>query len=263
MTNQTRQAPARRHPELPPPSERPPRADGLVAGIALLLIAALSVFGAILALEGLVTPGDAARTAEAIRDSEGVFRAGIASLYVLVVLDVVVAWALFRYFRPVDAGLSRLAAWLRLAYSGVLMVAIGQLTGVPRLLEGAHPAVEQQIQALQHIAAFYDVWDAALVLFGCHLLVIGLLAWRSGTVPRLVGVLLAVAGAGYLSDSLGSVLLAGYPGDIATYTFAGELLLAVWLVARGRRTPASAPTSRRPALGSDGEPRMTTATSQG
>ncbi len=243
MANQTQQTRLRRHPVPPSPLQRQSGTDGPVAGITLLLIAALAAFGILMALERLVTPDDPARTAESILDSEGVFRAGIGSLYVLVVLDVVVAWALFRYFRPVDAALSRLAAWLRLAYSGVFMVAIGQLTGVPRLLEGAHLAVDQQIQALQHIAAFYDVWDAALVLFGCHLLVIGLLAWRSGTVPRLVGVLLAVAGAGYLSDSLGSVLFAGYPGDIATYTFAGELLLAVWLVVRGRRMPRSEPAS--------------------
>jgi hypothetical protein len=243
MANQTQQTRLRRHPVPPSPSERQSGADGLVAGIALLLIAALAAFGILMALERLVTPDDPARTAESILNSEGVFRAGIGSLYVLVILDVVVAWALFRYFRPVDAGLARLAAWLRLAYSGVLMVAVSELTGVPRLLRGSQPAAEQHVQALQRIDAFYETWDAAIVLFGCHLLVIGHLAWRSGTVPRLIGVLLAVAGVGYLSDSLGSVLFAGYPGDIATYTFAGELLLAVWLVVRGRHMPRSGPAS--------------------
>ena len=66
--------------------------------------------------------------------SQGLFRLGIASLIVVVALDVVVAWALYRVFSPVSASLSMLAAALRLVYSGVFMVAIAQLLGVIRLL---------------------------------------------------------------------------------------------------------------------------------
>ena len=66
--------------------------------------------------------------------SEGMFRLGVLSLYLVVVLDVVVAWALLRVFSPVNEGLSRLAAWFRLAYAAVFAVAISQLAGVPRLL---------------------------------------------------------------------------------------------------------------------------------
>lgn len=66
------------------------------AGIGLLLMAALAGFGNFVAVEGLVTPGDAARTATDITASEGLFRFGIATLFAVVALDVVVAWALYR-----------------------------------------------------------------------------------------------------------------------------------------------------------------------
>ena len=102
------------------------RQAALVAGWAILAMAALSAFGIFYVVDGLVTRGEAATTVEDIAASTGLFRWGTASLYAVVVLDVVVAWALFRFFRPVSSGLSRLAAWFRLAYAGVFMIAIGR-----------------------------------------------------------------------------------------------------------------------------------------
>jgi hypothetical protein len=72
---------------------------------------------------------------------------------------------------------------------------------------------------------------AALLFFGAHLALLGHLAYRSGYVPRLIGVLLVIAGVGYAFDTVSSVLSAD-PMVISTFTFLGELLLAVWLVAR-------------------------------
>lgn len=80
-----------------------------------------------------MTPGDAPTTAHDITASEGLFRLGVASLYLAALLDIVVAWALFAVFTPVHAELSRLSAWLRLAYAGVFIVALSQLAGIPAL----------------------------------------------------------------------------------------------------------------------------------
>ena len=132
------------------------------------------------AVKGLVVPGNAARTARNIAGHEGLFRLGILSLYLVAALDVVVAWALYRVFKPVSEALSKLAAWLRIAYAAVFMVAISQLVGALRL----------HAQALRHINSFTNIWDAGLVLFGLNLFVLAYLAYRSGYVPKLLGVLL-------------------------------------------------------------------------
>ena len=215
------------------------RQSGFVAGVGILVMAALSGFGIFFAGAGLVTPGDAAKTVEDISASEGLFRWGMLSLYGVVVLDVVVAWALFRFFSPVRAGLARLAAWFRLAYAAVFMLAIGQLTGLADLVtaeeySGVFTAEQIQGQTLLKVNAFDDLWMAGLILFGVHLAIVGYLAYVSGYVPRLLGVLLVVAGAGYAFDSAASTVLASTPGSVATFTFLGELLLAVWFVVRSR-----------------------------
>jgi hypothetical protein len=235
------------------------RNASITAGVGLLLMSALSGFGNFVAVVGLVTKGDAAQTAKHITESEGLFRFGIVSLFMVVALDVVVALALYRVFSPVTKSISMLAAALRLVYAGVFMVAIGQLLGVLRLLSNdGYLSVfrpdQLHAQALLEVNAFNDIWHAGLFLFGLHLLVIGYLAFRSGYVPRLLGVLLAIAGLGYVIDSFGVGLSQGTWTDVSSFTFLGEFLLALWLVIWGRRLTLSESerTSKDPAVARSG-----------
>jgi hypothetical protein len=241
-----------------PPAQWSLRTAGLTAGVALLLMSVVAVFGNVVVVDGLVTQGDAAQTATDIGASQGLFRLGIASLILVIVLDVIVAWALYRVFSPVSASLSMLAAALRLVYSGVFMVAIGQLVGVSRLLNDDSAravlgADQIDAQSMLGIGAFNDIWYVGQSLFGAHLLLIGYLAYRSGYIPRVLGVLLLISGAGYVIDSFGAVLSQGSWTDVTAFTFLGEFLLALWLVIRARHIAVSAsalqapPSSSRPA----------------
>jgi hypothetical protein len=203
-------------------------------------MAVVAPIGLLLGVDGLVTDGDAARTATDIMASEGTFRLGVAGLYLVVVLDVVVAWALLRFLSPVSRELARLAAWFRLAYSGVFLVAIGQLAGIPGLLgestaTSGFDTEQLQAQALLKAENFHDIWFAGLLLFGVHLALIGYLAIRSGYVPKLIGALLVVAGAGYVLDTFTDVISQGSPFTVSSVTFLGEPILALWLVVRARR----------------------------
>jgi hypothetical protein len=205
----------------------------------------VAIFGKVVAVDGLVTEGDATRTATDIMASQGLFRLGIASLVVVIALDVVVAWALYRVFSPVSRSLSMLAAALRLVYSGVFMVAIGQLLGVIRLLSNdgnlaVFGADQVDAQAMLGITAFNDIWYVGQFLFGLHLLLIGYLAYRSSYIPRLLGVLLVISGFGYATDSMGAVLALGSWTNISSFTFIGEFLLALWLLIRARRIAGTA-----------------------
>ncbi|ADB74687.1 DUF4386 domain-containing protein [Geodermatophilus obscurus] len=220
------------------------RTASLVAGIGLLAMAILTPYARFVVLDGLVTPGDAAATVQDLAGSEGLFRSAVASLAVVAVLDIVVAAALFHLFAPVDRVASMFAAWLRVAYASVFLVGIGTLAGVL-------PLSGDPDQAMEGIDAFYDIWNAALILFGAHLMAIGYLAFRSVTVPRVLGVVYLVVGAGYLIDRFGTLLLSDYPINIAAFTGPGEIALVVWLLLKGVRSPSPAdpplPADRPPA----------------
>ncbi|WP_188196568.1 DUF4386 domain-containing protein [Nonomuraea sp. SYSU D8015] len=210
-------------------AHQPVRRAALVAGIALLALAVLAGLANFGVVENLVTAGDAEKTAQAIRDSEALFRYGVAGLLLAAVLDVVVAWALMVVFKPAREGVATLAAWLRAVYAGVFVVAIAQLAGAPSLAAQGSSA-----EALLKIDTFHDIWDAGLTLFGLHLLLLGYLAYASDYAPKLLGVLLAIAGLGYLVDHFGAFAFSGYSLEVAMFTFVGEVALMIWLLVKGR-----------------------------
>jgi Domain of unknown function (DUF4386) len=229
------------------PDARDPavRQSALVAGVGLLVLAVLAGAANFGAIQHLVTPGDAGRTTTNIAASAGLFRLGIAALVLVVALDVVVAWALRTFFEPAHQSLATLAAWLRVGYAAIFAVAISQLLGVLTLLSNA-PYLktlgidQQRTEALLKIQSYQDIWHIGLVLFGLHLVLIGYLAYTSGYVPRILAVLLVIAGGGYLVDSFGGMLLASYSINISAVTFLGEALLMLWLLAKGRNVTLKA-----------------------
>lgn len=152
------------------------------------------------------------------------------------------------FFAPVHRSAAWVAGWLRVVYAGVFSVAIASLARVVGLVsQGSSVASTPEALAAQVTAAldrFTAVWDAGLILFGFHLLVVGWLAYRSGYVPRWLSVLVAIAGVGYVVDSLGALVTFLPSTSASTVTFVGELLLALWLLVRSRRVILE--TSGRP-----------------
>jgi len=113
------------------------RTPALVAGMGLLLMTVLAPLAFFGAVEGLVTEGNATKSAQDILASEGLFRLAIVALVVVAVLDVIVAWALMEFFKAANEVISVLAAWLRVTYAAVFAVAISQLVGTLHVLSDA------------------------------------------------------------------------------------------------------------------------------
>lgn len=223
------------------------RRGSVIAGVGLSSMAVLAIVGTVGAV-GPVSPDDVARTARDVLAAEGLFRVGVVSLMLVALLDVAVAWGLYRVLAPVDAGLSALAAGCRVVYAGVFLVAIAQLGGAVDLLAssgGAVPPASVQSDALLRVSAFSDLWSAGLTLFGIHLLLVGRLVWRSGYVPRAIGALVVLAGFGYTIDGITVVLLGEGAPQVSAFLFVGEVVLAGWLLWRGAASPA--PRRPRPA----------------
>ncbi len=200
------------------------RQAALITGIGLLVMTILAPFAQFFVLQDLIVPGDAQATAANLMASGGLFRSAILALLIVAILDVVVAWALHLLMGPVNASLSLLAALFRVVYAAIFAGALTHLMNAG----GGDPA-----QMMQSLEAFRHGWDIALVIFGLHLLLLGVLMFRSSS--RILGILVALSGVGYLVDSLGKILVPGYSFTISTFTFVGEAVLMVWLLWRGMR----------------------------
>jgi hypothetical protein len=75
------------------------------------------------------------------------------------------------------------------------------------------------------------------ILFGLHLLLLGFLVYKSGFLPRILGILLILGGVGYLLQSYGHILAPQFDAVLATVvlilSIPGELAFTVWLLWKG------------------------------
>lgn len=211
-----------------------PRTASVVAGVGLALMAVLGGAGNFAGIVPLVVPGDPAATAAAIGAAQPQFVFGIVSMTIVAVLDFIVAAALYTVFRPVHPLLSAVAAWARAIYAIPLLFAISRLVAALTLLDDP-PA------ALQAIEQFSTIWVTSLGLFGLHLMLAGVLAYRSRFMARIFGVLLVIAGLGYLADAVGIWVVDGFSATVAQFTFVGEVVIIFWLLIRGARRSGTQP----------------------
>jgi hypothetical protein len=216
-----------------------------IAGVGYLIIFFSGIYANFFVLENLIVPGDAVATANNLAANEMLFRFGMLSFVIMVIFDLVLAWALYVLFRPVNQSLSLFAAWLRLVNGAIFAVALYQLFSVLPLLSGAaylqvFTAGQLALQEMLLLNAFNNTWLIGLIFFGLHLFVLGYLIVKSGIVPRLLGALLIIASLGYLTDSFANILLVNYADYkeiflliVAVPGVIGELSFSLWLLFKG------------------------------
>lgn len=226
-------------------AERSPLVYARGAGLGYLLIIVTGIFAEFFVRSGLIVPGDAATTASNIVASEALFRAGIASEFIMLTCDVLVAWALYVVFRGVSRNLALLAAFFRLAHAAVVAASLLN-TYVPLLLLsnatylGAFDGEQLSALVLLFLDAHSYGYVIGLVFFAAHCLILGYLVIRSRYVPRILGILLMVAALGYLIDGFGWTLFPGYAEYESLLTpilfgpaFLAEVSFCLWLLAKG------------------------------
>lgn len=228
------------------------RKSALTAGLSLVIMALAAFFSYGFVHGSLVVQGDAGATFDNILSSSSLFKSEILGWVIILIADVLVAWALYVYLEPLNKSLSVLAAWLRLIYSAILGIAIMSLIVVlllSRHMDDLSSFKVEQIQALMMLGfeAFEAIWSVGLILFGGHLLIVGYVAFKSVGIPKIISLLLLLAGIGYMLIHLGETLLPEYEGVISVLNLVftlpmvvGELGFGVWLLFRGGRLPGSA-----------------------
>jgi Domain of unknown function (DUF4386) len=163
-----------------------------IAGYGYLAISVLSIFANFFVRVRLIEPDDAAATASNIMDSETLFRVALVSFLIVFVLDVVVAWALYLFFKAVNTDVSLLTAWFRLTYAILLGAALVFFFFALEFVSGANhleafETGQLDAQVTLYLDAFNHLWLIGLVCFGIHLALLGYLILKSGHIPRHSG----------------------------------------------------------------------------
>jgi hypothetical protein len=224
-------------------SDTSPRRVALIAGIAYTIIVVFALFANFFVLEGLREPGDAAATVVNIANSEVLFRSGIAAFVIVFIADVVVAWGLYIIFRRTSRELSLLAAWLRLVMAAIYGSVLLNLMVAARLVGEGYPtaltAAQRNAHVMLSLDAFIYGFAIGFVFFGAHLMLLGYLIVKSGFAPRILGILVTIAGVAYAVDNFTRILFPGYESYADLFTLLvflaipGEFWLVGWLLWKG------------------------------
>ncbi len=219
-----------------------------VAGWLYFVLTVLGVMNLIYIPGKLIVKGNAAATAHNILASESLFRFSIASSLASVVVFVFLVLALYRLFQDVDRPLGALMVILVL-----VQVPIGFVDGAVQLL------VLLLLRGSEFLAVFGQPQREALamlllklstqmtivseIFWGLWLFPLGLLTYRSGFLPRFLGIWLLLNGVAYVVTSFVGMLFPLHLDFVSKVTFPlllGELAFMLWLVIRGARPKQTA-----------------------
>jgi hypothetical protein len=175
-----------------------------IAGLLYLILSALSAFGLVYVPSVLIAPRDAATTVSNILANEWLFRLGIVSNLLAFTVNIFVVVFLYKLLKPVNEGVASLMVILILM--GLAIGMLNELNQVAVLLFSSADYLTaftaDQLQAL--VLLSLDLYEHGFLIshifFGLWLFPMGYLIFKSGFLPRFLGVLLIIAGFGYLVD---------------------------------------------------------------
>ena len=212
------------------------------AGLAYLGVAILAGFAEFSVRTGMVVPGDAAATMSNIAADQTTYAlAGIADLFVLL-LDAFLGLAFWVLLKPVDRNLALLALFLNLLRLPWMGANVVYHFGVLLLVNGALPSFPpEQVQDL--VQFFLDLhaygYTANGIFFGAWCFTIGLLFFRSGFMPKLLGLAMMLALVGYWTDLFVVFVAPEYEAAVSPLAVMpaalAEIATCLWLTIMGGR----------------------------
>lgn len=183
--------------------------------------------------------GDAAATAAQLRLNEDLFRLGFAAYLVEAFSDLVLAWLFYVLLRPVHRDLALLSAFFGIVSMSLFAVTKMFYFSAPMFLkESTYLATFSQDQLETLAKVFLSLYGGLsglfMLFYGTAWIIRGYLTFRSGYLPWFLGVLMALAGVGFVAKNITKVLAPVYSSEmLLAPMFLNVLVLAGWMLVRG------------------------------
>lgn len=218
--------------------------DARRAGAVYFVFLVVGLFG-MLGFSGFMVSGDAGATARNILAAEGTYRLGILTDFVTLLVFLVLVVSLYGLLKDVDRWHARFM---------VLLVVVGVAIGCVNLLGKIGPLIllhgtfwsgvftKPQLEALA--LGCLDLTtsgnDITSVFWGLWLFPFGILVFKSTYLPRILGILLLVAGVGYVATGVTAIAAPVYSSVVSRFAMPllfGEFPIIFWLLIKGAKAP--------------------------
>jgi hypothetical protein len=230
----------------------PTKKQARVAGFLYVLLGITAPIGLVYVPSRLIVPGDATATSDHIRASGSLLRLGIGSELFHQIVGIFLVLALYRLFKAVNQKHAVMMVILFLVPVPIVFLNVLNEIAALILVSGANflsVFEKPQLDALAYLFVRLHSQGiiVASIFWGLWLFPFGILVIRSGFIPRVLGILLFIAGFAYLVSSFVSLFQPQYAplvNQVAVVLYAGELPIMFWLLIWGAKTkPSEAPAS--------------------
>jgi hypothetical protein len=225
---------------------------GRFAGLLYVLMSIPGFFSLIYVPNKLIVHGNATATANNITAHETLFRLGIACNLICQAGFILVALALYDLLKGVNQQQASLMVILIVV--SIPIAFLNELNAIAALILvrgtdflSVFEKPQRDAAAMLFLNLHSHGFDVAEIFWGLWLFPLGLLAYRSGFLPRVLGILLMLNGFTYPVNSFTSLLLPQYEGIVSRWMMPfsfGELVFMFWLLIMGAKPkPLAGPAS--------------------
>jgi len=220
-----------------------PKVYARIGGLAYLIIIVAGAMGEIFIRNKIIVPGNDIATTKNISAAPFLWRVGIFGDLVMHVFDLVLGIIYYTLFKRVNKGLALLSLLFGLIQTAVLVANKMNLMMPLFLLDDANYLKAfnpQQLQALSHLSikAHEYGFGIGLIFFAFECFIDGYLIYRSRFLPRILGIMLSIAGLCYLTNTFLLIFSPGleatlFPIILGPLAFIGEFSMCLWLLIKG------------------------------
>ena len=214
-----------------------PNKTARIAGFLYIIIFFLGVFAELFVRQKLIVPGDAATTANNIMASESLFRLTLVSDLIRHMFLILLPLVLYRLLKPVNKNIAMLMVIFALVSMPIAMFNMLNHFAALLLLSGAdYMTAFEAGQLHAQMMFFLDLYVYGGFIpqvLSLWLLLLGYLVFKSGFLPRILGILLMFGCFCYLTDVVLFFLFPNSAATLSLFAFIGELLFALWLLIKG------------------------------
>lgn len=213
-----------------------------IAGLCYLIVIATGLFSEVFVRQALKVPNDALATAQNIQAHEMLYRWGFAADIINFVVGLPTILIIYYFFKRVNKLLVQIALAFVIIQTAIIAVnLLNQISPLLILSKETYLNTFQpnQLATLSLLSLNIQAqgYGIGLVFFGFYCLIIGFLIFKSNLLPKILGILYAIAGLCYLINSFTMFLSKGFENPMFVYLaipiFIGELSLCLWLLVKG------------------------------
>jgi hypothetical protein len=211
------------------------------AGLAYLTLVVFGILNFMYIPSQLIVKGDAATTVQNIIQSEMLFRWGIVCGIIAFLAYLILPLMLYKLLAVVDKAQATLMVIFALTSIPISLTSMLHKFSILDLIHTSGiDALQVQGQVMTHLADYNNGIMIAQIFWGLWLFPFGYLVFRSGFLPKVLGILLMAGCVGYLIEFFADFMIPAYRGSwvqtvVGIPASVGEIGICLWLVIVGIR----------------------------